>query len=117
VQRKLEKKLTGAIGAHIEQIMVKRIESDRGPTAPSQVSKSKGSDFVVFLSSVSLPVESVEKGLLWFCSLFLFLSLISCSQIDGYQVEKKKKKTRKEKQQEKTLRAEQIRAAKKQGVL
>ena len=34
---KMQKKLTGAISSHIEQVMVKRIQSDRGLTAPSQL--------------------------------------------------------------------------------
>ncbi len=72
---KMNKRLTGAISHHIEQVMVRRIQSDRGPTAPSQLKVIK--------------------------------------QIEDYEVEKKKKRTRKEKQALKTEKAEQLRAAKK----
>lgn len=66
MRNKLNKQLTGSIGTHIEQVMFARIQSDRGPTAPS--------------------VFKVVK------------------QIEGYEVEKKKKKTRKEKQAAKEIK-------------
>jgi hypothetical protein len=72
---KMHKKLTGAISAHIEQVMVKRIQSDRGATAPSQLKVVK--------------------------------------QIDGYQTEKKKRRSRKEKQALKADKADKLRMAKK----
>jgi hypothetical protein len=72
---KMQKKLTGAISSHIEQVMVKRIQSDRGATAPSQLKVVK--------------------------------------QIEGYQTEKKKKRSRKEKQALKADKAEKLRMAKK----
>ena len=36
-QLKMKKKLTGAIGSHIEQLMMNRVQEDRGMTAPSQL--------------------------------------------------------------------------------
>ena len=55
--------------------------------------------------------RNVQVKLIIFSIFFSQLKVLK--KIEGYQVEKKAKKTRKEKQAEKQLRAEKIREAKK----